>query len=86
MTDEQVYVVLIEDRHADVEVHVFRTADAAVAYAEFMWNANIDDDGRLNPDLDMMTPDELQRAGWLFYRCYSVEGDCVRAMPVAVDD
>jgi hypothetical protein len=67
-----VFIVILEDRHIDVKVEVFRTKkDAKVRAAEIVteydnYNDRKDRSGWKKPD------------EWLFFRYLSCEGDCVR--------
>ena len=67
----EVWIVLIEDRHADVEALPFSTEEAAFAEAR----DSVPDDaeeGELN--------DAMRRDGWVLYLPYGTEGDCVRVV------
>ena len=71
-----IYVVIIEDRHTDTEVRLFSTSKKAIAFAED-YLANQGDGGDVHPEDARMSAERLKAAGWLFYGCYSTEGDCV---------
>lgn len=64
----KVYLVIIEDRHEDVWVEVYATAEAALERAR-----------EVVEEYDF-TPEEpdLEIPGWLFNTTLSDEGDCVR--------
>lgn len=66
----KIYVVMVEDRHTDTEAEVFTTAEAAIAYAEEYVTEQLDRWPWVDDD-----PEEPE--GWLWYRAYSPEGDCV---------
>jgi hypothetical protein len=66
MNEETVYVVMMDDRHADPEPEVFTDQDAAIAYARKFAEGN----GR---EVDEHEPPP----GWLYYATYSVESDSV---------
>lgn len=71
----KVYLVIIEDRHADVEVRPFYDADKAVAKAR-----------ELAKEYDRFGDyEESQIADWLFYASYSCEGDCVRVVEAEIN-
>lgn len=64
----KLYLAIIEDRHTDVEIEVFTSADAAIAYAKEQMHENV----RHPEDIkEMIIQDRL------YYATYSVEGDCV---------
>lgn len=77
---ESVYVVLWEDRHADIEPYVFADADAAISWAQGKAR-----EFNRHADLDETLTDLMRRAGWLYYGCYSCEGDHLRVVPCIVD-
>ena len=77
-----VFVVIHEDRHTDTEVHLFSTPEAAIACAQQIVNDNWQDDEcaqlcHLN--------ETMIEIGWLWYGCYSQEGDQVWVVPSEVD-
>lgn len=61
------FIVVIEDRHTDVEVHLFNDMSEAVkfAYQQATESARGDDDVEIN-----------DYPGWVFHCTYSLEGDC----------
>jgi hypothetical protein len=75
----EVYVMIIEDRHVDVEVQVFRTEHAArKAMADYReqlieWR-----------DRDEWVNHFMIKDGWIASVSYSSEGDCVRIQKVTV--
>jgi hypothetical protein len=81
VTDPQrVYVVLWEDRHNDVGAYLFTDVDVAVSWAQRTAREH-DRHGVLDETLT----DDMRECGWLYYGCYSVEGDCLRVVPCGVD-
>lgn len=62
----EVFVVIIEDRHCDVQCEVFSTRDLAVDYARGISErhaSSIDDiDERLTP--------EMKDSGWVYFAIY----------------
>lgn len=70
MTD--IYIVITEDRHADVEVAPFADEAAAFAHAE--------DEVAGTEDQDRELTEEMRRRGWLWYCGYGTEGDCARVV------
>lgn len=75
-TPVTVFVVITQDRHVDIDVTLFTTADAAISYAR----KEVRDNLRYSDDLDEDLTDNMRAAGWLYYGCYSCEGDCVRVV------
>ena len=71
-----IWIVLIEDRHADVDALPFSSEEAAFAAAR---DAVPDDavPGELN--------EGMRRDGWVLYLPYGPEGDCVRVVKRALD-
>jgi hypothetical protein len=64
----KVYLVVLEDRHTDVQIEVFAEQPAALARA-----AEIVAEYDHTPD-----EDDLEEASeWPYFRRVSVEGDCV---------
>jgi hypothetical protein len=81
MSDGQkLYVVIWEDRHADVEPYVFSSADDAITWARRKAREN-DRHG----DLDEELTAPMRSAGWLYYGRYSCEGDNLRVVECVVD-
>ena len=74
MTAIHVYVVLLTDRHVGPEVALFATKREAIAYASQL----VTECARRQEDIEPSMPlDALYRAGWLYSRAYSCEGDSV---------
>ena len=71
------WIVLIQDRHADVEALPFSSEERAILAAR---KAAPDDtaDGDLNP--------AMRVDGWVLYLPYGPEGDCVRVIKRTLDD
>lgn len=68
----KVYVVLIEDRHCDPEVHVFRKRKDAVDEAK----ALLADYARHVGDVRVTKLNaDMRSAGWVYRAQYSCEGD-----------
>ena len=65
----ELFVVLIEDRHTDVQVEVFSGREDAIRYAQ--WIA-------VNWIRPGATITEQQVDGWEYYATYSSEDDSVR--------
>ena len=81
MPNQTIYLVIIEDRHVDVEVLPFSTEDlartaAGKLLAEYGGEV-VDEDAGLNP---AMVAD-----GWIAYVRYSVEGDSIRIIKRQLD-
>ncbi len=64
----QVFVAIIEDRHTDVDIELFPTAEEAIEYAKECVQGNA-----RHPE----NIEEETIQGCLYYCRYSSEGDCV---------
>jgi len=71
-----IWIVLIEDRHADVEALPFSSEERAIVVAR----DNAPDDAEPEPLNDAMRKD-----GWVFCLPYGSEGDCVRVVKRTLD-
>lgn len=74
MTDT--WIVLVEDRHADVDALPFSSEERAVVAARDA----APDDAENEPLTDGMRKD-----GWVLYLPYGPEGDCVRVAKRTMD-
>lgn len=72
----KIYIAIVEDRHTDTEVYPFSTPEAAI---QFAWS-EAEKNARRMEDIEEETID-----GWLYYACYSTEGDCVRVVAKDLD-
>lgn len=66
-----VYVVIVEDRHADVDIEIWADEQAAIGRARELAKKYC----RYPEDYK-----ESQIADWLFYVVYSCENDCCRVV------
>jgi len=71
------YIVVIEDRHVDVEVLIFNDKDKAIAKGRELAKEYC----RHQEDYE-----EEDLPVWLFYARYSCEDDCVSVREVQVSD
>lgn len=71
-----IWVVVEEDRHAEVEVTPFAAEEPALEAARRAAAENARDDG---VEEGTLTP-EMIRDGWVLYLEYGAEGDCVRVV------
>lgn len=83
--DMIIYCLMIEDTHTDTEARLFSTPEKALEAARSYLADFADCAAHVDPDDATMTDEQLKRAGWLFYACYSTEGDCVWVLPLEVD-
>lgn len=81
-----IYVAMVKDRHTDTEAHLFSTADRAITFAMEYLEGCGDYAQYVGPEDATMSAEDLEAAGWLFYACYSTEGDCIRVLPREVDE
>ena len=78
-----VWVVLLEDRHADVEALPFSTKELAVGAALGLAGEFRADPGDVKQDAEL-TP-SMRADGWVLYAPYGSEGDCVRVVKRVMD-
>ena len=71
-----IWITLIEDRHADVDALPFSSEGAAITKAR-SWVPADAEDGELN--------DAMRRDGWVLYLPYGPEGDHVRVVKRTMD-
>lgn len=80
MTD--IYLLIIEDRHLDVEVRPYSTENLAMA----AFNKCAEDWGAGPPLLPEAGLDSgMVEKGWLIYAEYSIEGDSIRVVKCELD-
>jgi hypothetical protein len=80
----EVWIVLVEDRHTDVNAIPFSSEEAAVTRArkEATANAWHPDDVEWNAELNTA----MRADGWVLYLPYGTEGDKVRVVKRQMDD
>lgn len=66
----KVYLLIIEDRHIDVEVEVYLNKEKAINKAKMT--------AAIAVEYSHGEIEEQQIEGWLYFARYSVEGDCIR--------
>ena len=71
-----IWVVLVEDRHSDVDARPFSSEERAAEYAR----SQVDD-----TDLPAELNDAMRKDGWALYIPYGTEGDCVRVVRRTLD-
>jgi hypothetical protein len=81
-----IYIVVQNDRHINIDVRLFSNLNKAIEYAIAIVEKNSENAKYVSEDDAFLTQDELDDAGWLFYRCYSVEGDCIYVIEGNVDN
>lgn len=74
---QTVYVVILEDRHTDVDVQVYRDRDEAIRAAGVLAEGNARDPSRIV--VEEITP-AMADDRWVYFATYSSEDDCVRAV------
>jgi len=86
-----IWIVLIEDRHIDVEALPFSTEEAAIGYARdhagdmFLPEGVGPDDVEHVPGEQELTSRMIE-LGWVLLLVYSIEGDSVRVVKRTMDD
>jgi hypothetical protein len=84
-TEVKIYVTMINDRHVETKAYLFSTKEKAIHFAKHVLDENVGSTEWVHPDDRSMTPNELKTAGWLFYGCYSTEGDELWLLETEVD-
>lgn len=72
----EIWIVLVEDRHSDVDAVPFSSEERAAGYARSQVDAG---------DLPAELNDAMRRDGWVLYIPYGTEGDYVRVVRRTVD-
>lgn len=78
-----IYIVLLEDRHIDVDAYPFLDRQQAIEYAQVLVHAN----ARHPENIDWGGPldQDMIADGWVYYVEYSSESDCVRVIQRTLD-
>lgn len=74
--DNLIYVVMIEDRHVDVEVELFISKERAIERAREIFN----EEDRYSDGKDEKLSPSMIEDGWVYFAIYSCESDSVRVM------
>ena len=77
----KIYIVIWKDRHADTEVYPFSNPEEAIAFAKEKVEENCD----YPEDLDEELSAPMIADGWIYYGCYSCEGDSIRVVTRELD-
>jgi len=86
-----VWIVIDEDRHTDVEARPFSTEERAFEYARdqagdmSLPEGTGPDEVEHVPGEQELTP-RMRQDGWVLLLVYSIEGDCVRVVKRTMDD
>jgi hypothetical protein len=72
----EIWIVLVEDRHSDVDAVPFSSEERAAGYAR----SQVDD-----RDLPAELNDAMRKDGWVLCIPYGTEGDCVRVVKRTMD-
>lgn len=70
------YIVMVNDRHHDPYALLYLDQQAAIDCAEGIV-ADAPHPEAVPDDERELSPEQLSENGWVYYRCYSVEGDAV---------
>jgi hypothetical protein len=74
----KIYLAIWEDRHSDSEAYAFSTLGKAIEWAK----ATVRE---YDNELDETLTPPMLRGGWLYYGCYSTEGDHIRIVEAEID-
>lgn len=75
MASETVYIVIIEDRHIDVDTQPYRDRDTALTEARRLAGEY----ARTAADVQEITP-AMADDQWIYFATYGGEDDCVRVV------
>lgn len=80
----KVYIVMLQDRHIAPVVEVWADKDKAIADAREIAKdeASLYEHRYVEEELTPM----MKRSGWLYYACFSSEGDSVHVQEVELHD
>ena len=73
-----IWIVLVEERHTDVQAIPFSRAADAVATAQREATENAGGPGEVEWDAELSQ--DMRDDGWVLYLPYGTEGDCVRVV------
>lgn len=76
-----IYLLIIEDRHTDVDVQPYSSEELAMA----AFSQALDDLARSPGDIDAGLNVHMIADGWIANATYSVEGDAVRVIKRPLD-
>jgi len=76
----KIYIAIWRDRHSDVGVYPFSQKISAIKWAKDKVK-EMDRFGDLNETLTV----PMKTCGWLYYGCYSCEGDCIIVVEKQID-
>lgn len=79
------YTAIWNDRHSDTTVHSFSDRDAAIKWAKAKVKECIEQWPGREDDLDEELTDSMKAGGWIYYGCYSCEGDSIRVVRHELD-
>lgn len=77
MSAGEAWIVLVEDRHSDVDAMPFSSEERAIGYARTVAEQNDAAGEDLTPG--------MRQDGWVFYAPYGSEGDCIRVVKRTLD-
>lgn len=86
ITGMEIYLVIVEDRHADVEVHPYVSRDRAVQRAQGEIDGYYASRDREEGEENEGLTGPMERLGWIFFQRYGIEGDCVSVRVVTLDE
>jgi hypothetical protein len=75
---QDIWIVLVEDRHTDVDALPFRRPEQAIKAAKVQVARNAQHPDSIDWDAELTSA--ALGDGWVFLATYGTEGDCVRVV------
>ena len=79
-----IYIVIWDDRHADIDIIPFFFKKDAIAYAE-KEAAEMLKGAEPGEGVPGELTGSMKEEGWLYFCCYSCEGDSIRVVEVTLN-
>ena len=78
-----IYIVIWKDRHTDIGVYPFSTKELAIDWAQKQVDTMVAAYGP--PDEEEELNETMIEAGWVFFYCYTCEGDYISVRECELD-
>ena len=83
--DNLIYVVMIEDRHTDVDVELFVSEEGAIKRARGIFNEYKNEEDEDEDIGEIELDSDAIEDGWIYSAIYSCEGDSVSVRECELD-